>query len=317
MICTAAMESLIQRLEKIFLGQFGCRLTFLADNDIQVSDWDKNGLLDLRNGHSLFVRDVNGKRMGFAVHTKGEFAGLAIVSDIKGEESERLMDLAGFAVAMLEEEVTNKNNKPEILQRAEENMILQDSKKNVVPFRPLRPMEDPFSVLPTPKSTVMSTLVVAKEGFPFQRLGIDVHVRSGRVAFLPVKDLVAGSLDSVEAIKDLGSITIFVENIASLPMQQQAQLASFLGSQPDEDLPIILACTTETIEDLLVDGKLDKELAKQLMTVRIPWNPQDTDSATVKKAVRIVIDGADSVKPDTRFVPFHAKFLDEDQPTFH
>jgi hypothetical protein len=293
----------------------------MAESDLVTTEWDGDGLRDMRNGHSLFVRDVNGKRMGFAVHNEGAFAGLAVVSGINGTvnvESERLIDLAGFAVAMLEEQVSgDKKQKPAILQRAEENLILQDNKKNVVPLRPARLMDDPWTVLPTPKATVVSTLVIAKPGFPFQRLGIDVHVRSGRVAFLPIKDLPAESLSSVISIRELGSITIFVEEISNLSVEQQAQLAEFLRLQPDEDQPVVLACTTSTLEDLLIDGKLDKNLAQQLMQVRIPWNPQDTDAVTVKKAVRIVIDGADSVAPETRYVPFHAKFLDEDQPTFH
>jgi hypothetical protein len=313
------MEKLIQRLEKIFLGQFGCRLTFLADNDLVLADWDRQGLNDLRRGHTLFVRDTSGKRIGFAVHKKTGFAGLAVVSEIKGDENERLIDLAGFAVALLEDEVMNDTqNKPTILKRAEENLIVQENKKNIVPLRPTRSLiDDPFTVVPEIKSTITSTLIMSKDGFPFQRLAVDVHVRSGRVALLSPKDLAADALSSVQAIRELGSITLFIEDITKVSVEQQALLAEYLQGEVSEDTPVLLVCATGIIEDMIIDGKLNKDLSTNMMCVRIPWNPQDTDSMTVKKAVRIVIDGAESVKPETRYVPFHPKFLDEDQPTFH
>lgn len=315
------MEELVVRLNKIFFGQFGCQFSFEADSELVAQEWGAEALMNARTGTNQPSEPLISEdgRIGFVIRTMGRFAGLAIISKFEGKKSRKFLDMAEFAVALIEDQLATRE-KPLILRRAEENQILQGEQKNVIPLRPANivSLTQFYPELPEQKSGLTSTLILAKDGFPFQRLGLDVHVRTGRVAFLSIDDLPSDTLSSHDAIRDLGEVTIFIEDITKITLAQQEFLAAYLRTTPGEDTPVFLICAKSSIEDLISNGQMLAELSRLVVAVRIPWNPQDMDSAAVKKAVRIVLDQAEPApKADTHFVPFHVQYLDEDQPTFH
>jgi hypothetical protein len=86
---------------------------------------------------------------------------------------------------------------------------------------------------------------------------------------------------------------------------------------PTDESPLIVAGADEEPELLEERGLLHETLRCLLAHARIPWNPQDNDNATVKKTIRLLIEGGAQAPAETRFVPFHALYLDEETPTVH
>lgn len=320
------MSELVARLDGIFKGLFGVQLEYIAADQIQSADWDLAGLSAyLRNEIATppFIRDITAKRIGLPIRCHGNFAGLAILVGGDTIDIQRVLELADLATAMLERELeTNSNSTVESLRQTEEHMELQRGHENVIPLRPARKqvttIRDDFEILQESDEVypLRSMLISSSSGFPFQRVAFAIHAQAARWAFVSINDLPADAFDSIEAFQKLGAITVFIEDLACISPERQQKLVEFLHQEPSVESPLVIAAVTEEPDQLVAAGLLADGLRAKLVLLRLPWNPQDTDSATVRKTLRIVNEGR-TLHAETRFVPFHADFLDPDQPTVH
>ncbi|MCM2280241.1 MAG: hypothetical protein NDI61_00185 [Bdellovibrionaceae bacterium] len=316
------MDALLVRLNQIFSSLVGSRLTYVPLAQIDVETWGADELAAIAgraSGAPPYLTDQQGRSIGFPVRDpQNALAGLAIVSEWRLADSRRVFDLADFAAALIERRLSGTNDQGEVLRRTEEHLQMQTMPKNVIPLRRNRlpQSEHLWPVPPPPKINAPSLMIQVKPGFPVQQFASEVHSRTERWAFVAWTDLPHDSLDSRETWKQLGAITLFIEDLTQLSLERQAQLAAFVRSLPSEETPLILAAIHEDPDVLEERGDLDAGLRAALTYARMPWNPQDNDSLTIRKSMRLLIDGR-APEQETRFVPFHKSLIDDDQPTMH
>lgn len=316
------MDELLVRLNQIFSSLVGSRLAFVPITQIDVETWGVDELAAMAGstaGAPAYVKDQEGRSIGFPVRdAQNALAGLAVVSNWRPADSRRVFDLAELAASLIARRLTGQTDRVETLRHAEEHFQLQTNPKNVIPLRRTRlpQTEHLWPVPPPPKFNATSLLIQVKRGFPVHQFASEVHSRTERWAFLSVSDLPEDAFESRETLKQLGAITLFIENLAMLPLEHQAKLAEYLRTVPTEDTPMILAAIQDDPDELEARNKLDPALRSALAYARMPWNPQDTDAATIRKSLRLMIDGR-APEAETHFVPFHQSLLEDEQPTVH
>ncbi len=315
------MDELLSRLNQIFSGLVGSRLAFVPLAQLDVEAWGADELAAIAGnaaGAPPYVKDQGGRSIGFPVRdAQNGLAGLAIVSEWRPADSRRVFDLADLAATLIARRLTDQGERVEILRRTEEHCELQLKPRNVIPMR-RRPSEADHlqPIQPPPVINATSLLIQVKEGFPARRFASEIHSRSGRWAFLTSDDMPDDAFESRETLKQLGGITLFIENLAELPLERQARLAEYLRAVPTDETPLILAAIKEDPDLLVGRGSLDPGLRAALAYARMPWNPQDGDAATIRKSMHLLVDGR-APEAETRFVPFHRDFLDDESPTMH
>lgn len=92
------------------------------------------------------------------------------------------------------------------------------------------------------------------------RYAIDVHAKEQRWAFVNLNDLKVGMVDSFESLKDLGNVTLFIEDLGQLSIEQQIKLAEYLArskniephsSQIKSASPMVIAGIYEPMANLI------------------------------------------------------------------
>lgn len=321
------MDELLARLNQIFSSLVGSRLTFVPLAQLDIELWGVDELAAIAGnatGAPAYVKDQEQRRIGFPVRDRQNgLAGLAIVSDWRLADSKRVFELADFASSLIAHRLSGHDETAERLKRAEEHFALQSAEirttaKNVIPLRRTRlpQAEHLWPVPPPPKINAPSLMIQVKPGFPILRFVTEVHDRTERWAFVSLTDLPSDTWESRETFKSLGAITIFVENLKALDLERQKLIASYLRSVPKDDAPLLLVAIEEEPDRLEERGLLDPELRATLVYARMPWNPQDNDTTTVRKSMRLLVDGRPPTA-DTRFVPFRREMIDDEKPTVH
>lgn len=95
-------------------------------------------------------------------------------------------------------------------------------------------------------------------------MALEIHSRSGRLAFLPATDLSPSAFESAETFKNLGPLTIFVQEVSKLTFEQQNALVAYYALARDKDCPQIIAGTTLTLAELKKSCKILPALWPQL-----------------------------------------------------
>jgi len=321
------MHELLGRLNIVFKGFTGCRIDYVPAAKLNFQDWpllDLEGVQIAPQDRAAYIKSVNGDRLGFVVLNEGVFSGLIVVSNWQASDARRLFDLADLATSMIERQISGRADElitqVDGLKKAEENLTLQRGFGNVIPLsRAKQPLiDESWSADTAASELVVSPLLLqVHAGFPIHRLALELHERSQRFAFLALNQMPKHELETSAQFAALGPVTLYIEDLSMLSLERQRELAKLLSVSQGDETPLVISAISNDKDLLIETGLLDQELAGLLVHTRLPWNPQDSDASTVRRSVRLIIEGEGAVPATTRFVPFHQSYHNDDNPTMH
>lgn len=333
------IDEIMTKLNRILEGLMSCRLEFQPVSQLSPDEWNTRDLaLMCVNEESApsYVEGESTGAFGFPVNLHGTFAGLAVVRGMRGARSAQLIQLAELLTAVLESSVTRQDRGDRLRMMEEQIQLLREEMKedsNVVKLRSSRPtqefsvtdMPEPYEPIESPITTT-PLLIQVTPGFPLQRIALEIHHMAGRWAFLAIENLASDVLDSREGLKELGGITLYIEDICKLSEHQQVKLAEYLATQPSQDMPQIIAGTIESARMLRENGKISARLLDLLCVSELTWNNKTGAEVTrelIEASLRFIVEKTrESVvhgEPG-RYLPFHMRELSDsngDSSTLH
>jgi hypothetical protein len=337
-----ARFDLLPKMNRILDGLMGCRLEFQPVDELDSDQWKSGDLKILRESRCgqpdwpRFLEGDSGRAFGFPINLKGNFAGLAVVKGWKGDRAQQLLLLAELLTLVLEQ-AAQQEDRRDRLRLIEERLLLIEEHSNVIPLRPARfgrvlqltqdqvtrhqemEIQEPKRQSPL---TSMPILIETKAGFPLHRLAVEIHQMSDRWALVGLEDLPPEVLDSRERLKELGSITLFIRDLAQLTPEQQIKLAEYLSTKPADDMPHVIAgLSTQEAEDENQPPRVMPHLMSLFCVSNLQWTektPEQVTSEFVSASLQHLLDRTrESVTHGEHFIPFHIQHLDSENPTVH
>lgn len=352
------MDKVIGKVNRILEGLMNCRIEFQQASDIAQGEWNSRDLNLVKSQNTDAPRFVEGEStgvFGFPVRRQGLFMGLAIVRGWQGARSNRLIQLSELLTTVLETSL-NRDDQSDSLRIIEERMRLSHDDSNVVLLRPSKPSRQP-SIDDIPEtyapieSPIVNTplLIEVKSGFPLQRIAVEIHQMAGRWAFLTFESLSSDILDSRESLKELGKVTIYIENLTKLSSTQQLRLAEYLSTKPGKDMPQFISGLNQSRHTLIENGSLLPRLVDAFCVSEITWSEKTGSQVTselidmslrfilektraselINNSVQLSEESSQGVNADSNngtteprkstatFLPFNVREIDTENPTLH
>lgn len=336
------LNKLMSRLNKIMDGLAGYQLEFQRTEQVHFGEWSLSRdelLFGHGGGFPSFVEGINKGRFGFPVYIGDEFKGLVAVRGWEQASDKNLILLAELLALIFQESIQGAE-KNELLRALEERIQLDqtksDSGSNVVPFRKTTHrlhmemlesmvMEDelvpppPVADLSTEEFTIKPLLVQTGEGFPIQKLAVEIHQYSKRWAMLSMNDLPKTVFDNRKNLEELGGITLLIPDVAQLSVEQQIKIAEYLGLPATPERPHIIAASSLPVGELLKSGRLLAHFVKCFCFCDLPWTEKDAQSREViNNSMKHILEQArEVVQPAKNLVPFHLQYFDPTPNRFH
>ena len=333
-----AMPQVSKRLSRIFESILGCSIELQMMDQIIAQEWNASDLTDLRANPSLspkYIQNIEKTVFAFPIRQQNELLGLALVIGFKDASPQRLMMLAELMMMVLDYSI-RQGNRGERLRMIEERMALLDENSNVIPLRParydrvLRATEPDMNSeenenLASPLIT-NPLLLISKPGFPVNRIAIEIHGLSKRWALVGSEDLPTEIFSTRESIEQLGGLTLFIRDISTLTTAQQTVLGEYLGRAASEDTPHIIAGATESVEDLVHNGKLLPYLSRLFTVSTLQSNGKSAAEITkelVNASLQQILEqtreeAVGEHQVGENFIPFHSQYFNpDDTSTVH
>lgn len=255
------MNDLMTKLNRILTGLTSCRLEFQPRDFIDSNEWQESDLRRLKAGDVRSVSIIKGRAPethGIPVVLHNRFAGLAV---LRGPLEKSVLNSTSLAelIATLIELRMNAEAHSNALSSFEERLRVHEGMSgNVTPIRPtrlarvrmLRDRLEEREARETAKGRKSgeeqdySSPLLIEDVTPEEakRIALERHENSGRWAFLSISDLAPETFESADGLQALGGVTLFVEDLASIPTSQQIRLAELLSRSLDEGTPTVIAC---------------------------------------------------------------------------
>ena len=301
------MPDLFAKLKHIFTGLTDCQLEFVPDFAILSTQWNAQDLHLLRTNRAdrpTYIQGDADGTFGFPVTLQGAFAGLVIISGWQGANPAQILQLAEFLTLVLESSF-ERSERATNLRTLHERLQLVDLQNNVVPLRPTRLREefDIQKIYRLPEKPVsldmalskLSLLIEIPDGFPLHRIAHEIHEMSARWAFVALENLAPDILESVDSLKALGGVTLYIANLGSLTATQQTHLAQYLAIQPTEEMPQIVAGLTMPIESARAEGRVLTRLLDSFCISRLDWTERTGKQVTsdlIDASLRFILERA-------------------------
>lgn len=164
------------------------------------------------------------------------------------------------------------------------------------------PMNSRYFVRPVVSSDVRSeakenriiSQVIHLNGVPERILKVadQIHELENRWGFVPLENLNVNfdsqSKHSLEEVKKLGSMTIFIPDILELSLKQQLFLAKYQKQVRDEDFPLIIVGSNLHLENLANHPGMSMEFLIALDQVTFEVNKAPVLNAQLKEAAELM-----------------------------
>lgn len=296
------MTEMMNKINRILTGLTGCQLEFKSIEELNQLEWNTQSLQAGNGDGPLYIEGETNGSFGFPVRAAGQLAGLAIVRDLTDARPAKLKELADLLAAVLSNSL-ERETRLDSARRVEERLQLAGENTNVVPMRPLRAAQDELDWEPLPEAPVpvdaaisaLPLLLEVPEGFPLQRLALDIHQMSARWAFLSLNDLAPNILESREELKALAGITLFIPDVAKLSEQQQRQLTEYLATKPGPEMPQVIAGVSTPTETLRRELRILPRLIDSFCVIRLNWferREQQVSSDLIDASLQLVLERA-------------------------
>ncbi len=309
------MNETVLKINRILEGLIGCSLEFHPSDSLTAEEWDRSELELLRGEEAeekpeYLQSELAENSYGFPLNYLGTFAGLAVVRNLKNAKLRDLLRLAELITVALE-------NSLEQEQRRANQVSIEAS--NVIPLRKggeavLKVIDkETLETDPSAPLKSLSLLIETQPDFPLQRIAVEIHQLSGRWAMVGLEDLPKDVLDTRENLKEMGAMTIFIRDVASLKPEQQLRLAEYLAIKPSGDMPQIIA-------GIAPEAEILNHLRELFFCTQLDFTQKSSEEITsdlVKSSLQFILEKTrEKVTVDERrYVPFHIQHLDSE--TFH
>ena len=97
-----------------------------------------------------------------------------------------------------------------------------------------------------------------------QKIAVDIHRELGSVGFVPWFALDQTALNSVDSLKELGPVTIFVSELEDLDVEQQILVEKLLVENVSETVPQFIFGSQKSLVELLSAKSVSEGLARIL-----------------------------------------------------
>ncbi len=302
------METIVERLNRVLGGMFKISFEFAEIEDLRGStDWriaDITVFSESNRTYPAYLVNQSTKQFGFPVCRRGEIEGLAIVTGIQENDVDvldtvtKVSDLLGFVLNDLSELQSRARD----LRSIESVLEKQISSPNVISMTEA-PRKSEVLQLDSWMDTLFDVesdekidpiclepmLIHCDSEFPVQRLALEIHHLSNRIAFVSSRDLSADVFAAPENLSELGMMTVFIPNIEELSLGQQNVIARFLASPVQADSTQIIASTSVSPEKLCDEGRLSQNLLAKIRVKSLEMRSKgESTSALVSAALRLM-----------------------------
>lgn len=221
--------------------------------------------------HSLYTKllkespiQQNGKWF-FAVYREYQLVGCAIVTGLKKPLNTMPEQLAEFVELYLDAAVA-LTDRIEVLDQIEQQMRgLHTIENNVIPLRKQAANEGLPLLLQRlrPLAFAMPCLLEGSNDIDLKQFALELHDLSGRYAFIHLSDLIWSHADD---LKNIGPVTLYIPNLATLSLSQQNALVEYLRARPDREQAQVVGAIQTGYYELRQSGLVLLELM-HLMSV--------------------------------------------------
>lgn len=141
------------------------------------------------------------------------------------------------------------------------------------------------------KSTLCSAgfLLEATNPHLIPKVAVHIHEVSQRWAMLRFED-VRDTLNSLSDLKNLGAMTLLIQDVLSLNPVQQGLLAEYFEEANVDTEPLVLIGCVGKLTDLVTKKSVHSVLAQQLQAYRLELDRMPRDFSQMKEALELVLD---------------------------
>jgi hypothetical protein len=206
-------------------------------------------LMDMSKLEKTSETLVSGNDLFSPIMVQDQFLGTAVIPHGWELSEEKRKGIAQLVRMVLEPKLYN-----DFLERRESNLKcvqgLHFSETNLALFGDDRSYEiDEDFLVDTVSSTTALIHLHGKLGPMVKKVAMQIHEFSNRWAFVPFEDVMK-DLKTADDISNLGGMTLFVENVESLPGEMQNLLSEYLGSPRSLEEPLLLTASAIPIDEL-------------------------------------------------------------------
>lgn len=244
----------------------------------------------------------------------GEFLKLAV--EAKLDAFERLLAIEQREAQLTKEKVDRENSKviqlfPRILERhglpslTDPVHTVPDSKFNS------GILESPLLLQTNSETNGLDNCVA------IDRIAVDLFNRTDLWFFVKIEDLHADAFVSIQSIKDLGRMCIFIRDLAQISIDHQIRLAeAFTSDTLGSDGPRLIAASSEPLSELVTSGRVLEHFAKIFRSVELK---SGVSAGSIQSVISFIIESIDGKTPRSKLIPLCGNRSNNDDrpPTFH
>ncbi len=255
---SSAVQSTVEKLAQLVLRQYGCEISYLELNTLPLSLRKS-----LANNKPVTLEE----NVYLPILTETTLQGVVTIKH-GYDLSEKVISYLHSVSQVLLESALISSLQIEKIEALEKQMAAAtESQAKVTPMSHFR--DNQFTIHGTPKSDYQdefdfACLIESETSFDIFKMALEIHQAAARMVFLSFRDLEAGIEKTVAGLNKLGRVTIFIEDIKQLSLEQQADLLKFLTQRISKESPQIVVGTTAPYSDLKNDSQVNQEFLKKI-----------------------------------------------------
>ncbi len=231
--------------------------------------------------------ELRGSSLSVPICARGKYLATAILSRADSLSKGDLSAVSEMVRLVLEPALFSL-----YLERQELNVRIQDLKK-------FEDLENVYS-LPSLGSNsgwsneqpeFSSSLILLESFNPhtISRVAIHIHETGKRWALIRYSEI-RHSLNSVQDIREMGPMTLLVEDLLQLSPEAQLQLVEFAQTADPKTEPLILIGSTSSLDDLNQREVLSADLARILLYSRLELDRMPKEFSKLQETIEIALD---------------------------
>lgn len=261
----------VERLQGLLKSRYG---------KVMKINWMKQvSSLDFIDGD----HEVKNSDLHIPIQVHQHYFATAIVEKVQGLNQEDHMMISQLVKMVLEPEFYSW-----YLSQVSHNSQSSINQDNVVSiYNPQTEMESDDEEQETNSTSIMCLQAQNPNLIP--RMANEVHEISGRWAFLRFKDI-QGQVQSADDLKQLGSLTLMVDDVLELSPTQQELIFQFLNSSNSADHPLMVIGSSSTVEHLETEDMIHKGLAQMMKSHRLEVDRLPRNTELLHEALEIMLE---------------------------
>ena len=134
-----------------------------------------------------------------------------------------------------------------------------------------------------------SSLIMLESFNPhtISRVAVHIHETGNRWAMLRYSEI-KSSISSLQDIKEMGPMTLLIEDILQLSPSEQEMIASYDGQTENEPL-ILIGCTTPLVE-LVKNAMISEKIVQVCKPSRLELDRMPTEFSKLREAIELILD---------------------------